>query len=46
MSGISELIVAFLTNQIVKNATDFEMKVIIEIIALLLNNKTLEFFIL
>ena len=44
--GISELIVAFLTNQIVKNATDFEMKVIIEIIALLLNNKTLEFFIL
>ena len=44
--AISELIVPFLTNQIVENAIDFKMKVIIEIIALLLNNKTLEFFIL
>ena len=41
--AISEFIVAFLTNQIVENAIDFKLKVIIEIIALLLNNKTLDF---
>ena len=44
--AISELIVAFLTNQIVENAIDFKLNVIIEIIALLSNNKTLGFFIL